>query len=73
MSRIIKSNFAILDVKNGRKSLAKHFKNRPTAGECPKEMRIPVIITGYIEGVWGRDDGESQEFSVHVDKTTPLL
>lgn len=64
----LSSDFALLDVKNGRKKLAKHFKQRPRFGECPETMRVPVIIHGYIDGVWGNDDGVSQEFEVIVQK-----
>lgn len=62
----IKSDFAILDVKAGRGPLNKHFKDRPRLGECPPKMRVPVTITGYIDGVWGDDDGVSREFCVTV-------
>lgn len=62
----IKSTFAILDVKAGRAPLNKHFANRPRLGECPRKMRVPVTITGYIDGVHGGDDGTSREFSVVV-------
>ena len=63
----IKSDFALLDVKGGREKLFEHFKNRPFMGECPEELRMPVTITGYIDGVWGGDDGVSREFSVTVE------
>lgn len=53
------SDFAILDVKHGRKTLDKLFKKNP-------KTRIPVIIRGYIESPWGSDDGISQEFNVIV-------
>jgi hypothetical protein len=62
----IKSTFAILDVKAGRSALNKHFAKRPRLGECPPAMRVPVTITGYIDGVWGCDDGVSREFCVTV-------
>lgn len=51
------SNFALLDVKRGRKALARRLA---------KGERVAVIIYGEIEGVWGSDDGVSQEFSVYV-------
>ena len=51
------SDFAILDVKSGRKTLARHFEKRPAMGECPKPMRVPVKIEGYIDAIWGGDDG----------------
>lgn len=63
----IKSDFAILDVKAGRSVLNKHFAARPTMGECPEHLRIPVVIHGYIDGVWGNDDGVSREFTVTVE------
>lgn len=62
----IKSTFAVLDVKAGRGPLNKHFAKRPRLGECPPAMRVPVTITGYIDGVWSSDDGVSREFSVTV-------
>jgi hypothetical protein len=68
MAPKIKSDFAILDVKAGRRVLAKHFAARPLTGDCPQELRIPVLIYGHIVGVWGRDDGISQEFHVDVSK-----
>ena len=69
MSKInIKSRVAILDVEKGRKALLKHFKRRPSLGECPPEMRVPVIIHGYVDGPYGGDDGVSIEFTVIVEK-----
>jgi hypothetical protein len=73
-SRTFTSDFAILDVRKGRKLLAKHFEDRPRLGECPKALRIPVVIRGYIDCVHGSDDGTSQEFAVTVtglDLPTP--
>lgn len=61
-----KSDFAILDVKAGRAKLAKHFAKRPRLGPCPKEMRVPVVIRGYIDDIHGSDDGVSREFTVTV-------
>lgn len=63
----ISSGFALIDVKDGRNELAKHFKSRPRLGPCPEKLRVPVTITGYIDAVWGDDDGESREFSVTVE------
>lgn len=63
----IESSFAIIDVKKGRKKLSKHFEHRPRFGECPPSLRIPVTITGYLEGQHSRDDGESIGFSMSVD------
>lgn len=62
----ITSDFAILDVKKGRKKLLKRFESRPRMGPCPAELKLPVTITGYIVGVWGDDDGISREFEVEV-------
>lgn len=67
----MKSDFAILDVKSGRKALEKHFRNRPPLGPCPPAMRVPVTIRGYIDGTYSRDDGTSIEFSVVVQSVTP--
>lgn len=66
MTAPFKSDFAILDVKAGRAKLAKHFADRPRMGPCPAKMRVPVVIRGYIDGVWGGDDGVSREFTVTV-------
>jgi len=66
----LSSNFVILDVENGRQALAKHFAKCPPVGECPEKLRVPVTITGYIDNVWGDDDGISQEFSVKVETIT---
>lgn len=66
----IVSNFALLDVESGHKELTKHFENRPLAGVCPEELRIPVTITGYISGVWGDHDGKSQQFDITVDSVS---
>jgi len=63
----IESTFAIIDVKRGRKQLAKHFEDRPLIGECPDDLRIPVTITGYLDSQFSRDDGESIEFSMTVE------
>lgn len=64
----ITSDFAILDVKRGRATLAKRFTDRPSTGLCPLTMRVPVVITGYIDEQHSRDDGVSIEFSVVVEK-----
>jgi len=64
----IESGFAVLDVKKGRRALAKHFDERPCFGACPPALRVPVVITGYIDGIHGRDDGVSREFSITVEK-----
>ncbi len=54
----ITSDFALLDVKVGRKGLEKFL--------APQTQRVPVTIRGFIEYAWGGDDGESIEFSVDV-------
>lgn len=65
----IRCIFAILDITGKvRHVLADHFKDRPRMGKCPKEMRIPVIVKGYIEGTHSRDDGTSIEFAMTVEK-----
>jgi len=62
----IKSDFAVLDVKDGRRKLESHFRNAPSSGPVPDRFKIPVVIRGFIDGQWGNDDGESIEFSVEV-------
>ncbi len=64
----IESNFAILDVRRGRATLAHQFTGCPRTGPTPVEYRIPVTIHGYISCVHSGDDGESQEFSVAVER-----
>lgn len=63
----ISCEFAILDIKKGRRSLYSHFEKMPLIGEVPTEFHIPVTLTGYIIGAWGNDDGESREFSMAVE------
>jgi hypothetical protein len=50
--------------------LAHFFNKLPTRVGRPARAgeRIPVVIRGYIDGIWSQDDGESREFSVHVEK-----
>lgn len=67
ISKLKTSGFAILDVTVGRAKLAKHFADRPRLGKCPKALRVPIVIHGYIDDIHGNDDGTSQEFSVHVE------
>jgi hypothetical protein len=62
--------FALLDIKKGRKALARHFDARPRSGPCPEELRIPITITGYIDSQWGSDDGESIEFAMIVESVS---
>ena len=64
----IKSTLAFVDVTKGRKALAMHFRERPRLGKCPPKYRIPITLTGYLESVWGDDDGISQEFSMVVER-----
>lgn len=56
----ITSDFAILDVKRGRKGLAKAFE------KSNGKLRIPVVIYGEIVGQHSADDGTSIEFSVLI-------
>jgi hypothetical protein len=63
------SGFAIVDITNGRAKLAKHF-DRPFDGfkPCPEELRVPISLTGYLDGINSRDDGESQEFTMTITR-----
>lgn len=58
----LQSDFALLDVKRGRKQLAKLMPN----GSQRTDNVIPVIIKGYISHRHGNDDGTSIEFGVDV-------
>lgn len=62
----LRSDFALLDVKHGRRQLDKmidkHGSNHDLADP------IPVVIHGYITGRHGHDDGISQEFTVRVER-----
>lgn len=62
----LQSDFALLDVKHGRRQIDKlidrHGSNHDLADP------IPVTIHGYITGRHGSDDGTSQEFTVRVDR-----
>ena len=62
----LKSDFALLDVTSGRKTLDKLINKGGKGHDLPE--RIPVVIHGYITGRWGSDDGVSQEFSIEVAK-----
>lgn len=62
----LSSDYAILDVKDGRHELAAHFATRPALGTCPENLRIPVTIEGYIDAQTGADDGTSIEFGVQI-------
>lgn len=68
----IQSEFAILDVKEGRDELFNHFEPRPRMGPCPEELRIPIMIVGYIDGIHSKDDGVSREFTVQVESVNPV-
>lgn len=57
------SDFAILDVKHGRRQLDKLCVNNHDLAE-----KIPVVIYGFITGRQGSDDGISQEFTIQVSK-----
>ena len=62
----ISSDFALLDVKKGRKKLFKHLGFTPYGPNPNGDKRIPVTITGYIVGAWGEDDGVIREFQIDV-------
>ena len=69
----LSSNFVLIDIENGRKALAKHFAKRPFMGKCPEKLKVPVTITGYIDDVWGSNNGVSQKFSIEVETITQWL
>lgn len=53
-----KITFAIIDIKGGRKALAKLVKDH--------KQRVPITLAGYITSQWGGDDGTSIEFEMDV-------
>ena len=53
----IKSTYAIVDVEQGRQTLARYLK--ANAG-------LPVIIHAVLTDPYGRDDGVSMEFNAEV-------
>lgn len=58
----IVTDFALVDIKQGRKAVAKLIAN---------DHRIPVTLTGYLmphAGNIGNDDGTSIEFAMCVEK-----
>ena len=64
------SRFALLDVEDGRKQLAKRMP--PDFKPLPKRERIPVVIHGWISCRHGVDNGTSIEFGVDVDRVEVL-
>ena len=54
----VTAQFAILDVKLGRKALLALVKDH--------KKKIPITLTGFIVGDWSRDDGTSIEFQIDV-------
>lgn len=61
MTRKITSDFAVLNIKKGRKKLRKVVGNHGWTG-----VRVPVTITGFVTSTWSQDDGTSIEFEVDV-------
>ncbi len=64
------SKFALLDVTQGRKQLAKRMP--PGSQRLPRDKRIPITIHGFISHQHGNDDGTSIEFGVDVSYVTVL-
>ena len=52
--------FALVDMKEGRKALAKLVRNH--------DQKIPITLTGHIVGQWSDDDTVSIEFEISVYK-----
>lgn len=57
-SPTVKADFALVDIKRGRKGLLKIVGDHG--------HRVPVTLKGYIVGDWSRDDGTSIEFEIDV-------
>lgn len=56
--KVGKITFAIVDVRGGRKALAKLVKDH--------KRKIPITLKGHIVGQWSGDDGVSIEFDMDV-------
>lgn len=63
----LQSDFALLDVRHGRRQLDRRIDREAKGGHDLSEP-IPVVIHGFIVGRHGYDDGESQEFTVRVSR-----
>ena len=63
---LVSSDFAILDVKRGKRALSKCMP--AGSARIAKQDRIPVVIYGFISHQWGGDDGVSIEFGVDVER-----
>ena len=70
----LQSDFALLDVKRGRRQLDKMVERNGLTGAAKHDLpeRIPVVIRGYITHRHGRDDGISQEWGVEVSSVEVL-
>lgn len=55
----VTSDFAILDVKGGRKELSRAILTNP-------HVRYRLVIEADVEDTWSNDDGISQEFGLKV-------
>lgn len=58
----ISSDFAILDVKNGRNALDQMLIGQ--MGKLKPTMRL--LIEAEVDYAWGGDDGISQEFALDI-------
>ena len=64
----VSSDFAIVDIKRGRKKLSKMMPRG--SNHLPKSERIPVLIEGWISHQHSGDDGTSIEFGVDVKRVS---
>jgi len=61
-------DFAVIDIKAGRGAVADHFDKLPDrVGPIPDEFKLPFALRGHLNGINSDNDGESQEFTAHVD------
>lgn len=61
----VSSDFAILDVKKGRRALSKCMP--AGSARLAKQDRIPVVIYGFISHQWGGEFGVDVERVVLTD------
>ena len=56
---MIKSDFALLDVKSGYRQLPKTYREKTS-------KPVDVVIHGTVTHRWGKHDGTSREYAVKV-------
>lgn len=61
-----KAHFGILSIRQGRAAVRKHLERNMDPKTKHTDAPIHVLISADIDGVWSRDDGIDQEFTLTV-------